>query len=308
MRQAISWLALLGLVALAAGQAAAKGGDWSSFITAEQLKGRLESPNLVVIDARSPAEYEAGHIPGAINVPGIKWRTPAAEAGQIGQQIFRTADGKVDIARYERHIGDAGIAPESEVVVYGNYAGKTDGSVPAAILLKLGHNKVAFLDGVGLDEWRSAGFHISRTPRTLPPTKYAAKLDATRFWSAKDVLANLKNPDVVILDSRTPAEFSGEDLRGNERGGHIPGAKPLNSEEFLDPATHTMISLAEARAKIEPMADKEKTVVIYCQSGTRCSLKALMLEDLGYKRVMLYDASFQEWSGLEGAPVDEGEK
>lgn len=277
---------------------------WSTLITPQSLHEKLGHKDLLIIDARSPAEYAAAHIPGAINLPGADWRTPAAAPGQVGQKIFRQADGSLDVKRYEEFLSKAGVKPEHEIVVYGNHAGKADGSIPAAILLKLGHQKVSFLDGVGLDEWKSAGYPVSTEAATLPASKYVAHADASKLWSAEDVIKNIENPDVVIIDSRTPAEFAGEDLRGNKRGGHIPGAILLNAEEFLDSKTHKTIDLEAAKKRIEAEIPKDKTVVIYCQSGTRCSHKELILKDLGYKNVVLYDSSWQEWGNRLDTPIE----
>jgi len=256
---------------------------WSTLVTAADLHERLKNKDLLVIDARSPGEYAAGHVPGAINLPGANWRTPAAAPGssQIGQRIFRKPDDSLDVERYEKFLGAAGVKPEHDVVVYGNYAGKADGSIPAAILIKLGHKQVEFLDGIGLDEWKAAGYPVTKEPTTLRPTVYKANPDLKRLWSYDDVVNNLDNPGVVIIDSRTPEEYAGNDLRGNKRGGHIPGAVLLNAEEFLDPASHKTVSAEVARKRIEAAIPKDKTVVIYCQSGTRCSHKEIMLRDLG---------------------------
>jgi thiosulfate/3-mercaptopyruvate sulfurtransferase len=277
---------------------------WSTLITAQALHEKLGHENLLVIDARSSAEYAAGHIPHAINLPGADWRTPAAAPGQVGQKIFRQADGSLDVKRYESFLSNAGVKPEHEIVVYGNHAGKADGSIPAAILLKLGHQKVSFLDGIGLDEWKAAGYPVSTEPTQRPASHYVAHADASRLWSAEDVIKNIENPNVVIIDSRTPAEFAGQDLRGNKRGGHIPGAILLNSEDFLDSKTHKTINAEEARKRIEAEIPKDKTVVIYCQSGTRCSHKELILKDLGYKNVVLYDSSWQEWGNRLDTPIE----
>jgi hydroxyacylglutathione hydrolase len=38
-------------------------------IDPEQLAGRLESDDLIVVDVRDPHEYAAGHIPGSVNLP-----------------------------------------------------------------------------------------------------------------------------------------------------------------------------------------------------------------------------------------------
>ncbi len=142
----------------------------------------------------------------------------------MGQQIFRKPDGALDVPRYEKYLSEAGVSNNHEIVVYGSHAGKADGSVPAAILLKLGHKNVAFLDGIGLEEWKKSGGEVAKEPRKLTASQYVAKAEPKRLWSYKDVLANLENKDVLVIDSRTPAEYAGLDLRGNLRGGHIPGA------------------------------------------------------------------------------------
>lgn len=64
---------LLGLAALAAvsGPAIADN-DWSAAeISRAQVRARLaaDTGSLVVLDVRTPEEYAAGHVPGAINVP-----------------------------------------------------------------------------------------------------------------------------------------------------------------------------------------------------------------------------------------------
>jgi 3-mercaptopyruvate sulfurtransferase SseA len=134
--------------------------QWESFITAAQLHERLNEPDLLIIDVRSAEEYDAAHIPSAINIPGKDWRTPSAKPGAgDSQYIFRTPDGSPDVARYEKLLSQAGVTRDHDIVIYGNHAGKADGSVPAMILHWLGHPRVQFLDGVGMSEWYKAGHH-----------------------------------------------------------------------------------------------------------------------------------------------------
>jgi rhodanese-related sulfurtransferase len=51
----------------------------ATFIDADAVKARMHGKHpAVLIDARMPDEYQAGHIPGAINIPAEKMKAEAA--------------------------------------------------------------------------------------------------------------------------------------------------------------------------------------------------------------------------------------
>jgi thiosulfate/3-mercaptopyruvate sulfurtransferase len=287
--------------------------EWSSFLTAGQLHDQLGEPNLLILDVRSPDEYAAGHIPGAINLPGNAWRTGKAKPGQgDSQYIFREADGSPDVAVYEDLLSNAGVRNDHQIVVYGNHAGKGDGSIPAMILDWLGHDDVAFLDGVGLSEWQAAGFETVTETTVLPRSRYAADADESAIWDLDDVLAGLDRDEVVFLDTRSAAEFAGDPAtlqkRGNARGGHIPGAVLLNYSDHLndDKTVRSPQELAQQFA--DAGVKKDQVIVLYCQTATRVSLPYLALKDLGYENVKIYDASWHEYGNREDTPIETGEK
>ncbi len=76
-------LAILGMLAAAAGISGAN-------LTPAELGARKEAP--LLLDVRSPAEFEAGHIPGAWNVP--------VEDVAARREEIRTRAGKKDIVVY----------------------------------------------------------------------------------------------------------------------------------------------------------------------------------------------------------------
>src|SRR5690606_28651349 len=101
---------------------------FATFVSPAELKQLAERPGTVVVDVRSPEEYAAAHIPGAINLPGEDLRTPAAKPGEgDSQYIFRDPQGEPDVERYEAIFGEAGLSRDLTVIVYGNHAGKADG-------------------------------------------------------------------------------------------------------------------------------------------------------------------------------------
>ena len=76
-------MAILGLLAAAAGIAGAN-------ITPAELGARKEPP--LLLDVRSPAEFAAGHLPGA-------WNVPVDDVAARRDEI-RTRAGKKDIVVY----------------------------------------------------------------------------------------------------------------------------------------------------------------------------------------------------------------
>jgi rhodanese-related sulfurtransferase len=71
------------------------------------------------------------------------------------------------------------------------------------------------------------------------------------------------DPDVVVLDIRTPREF---------KSGHIRGAQLLDyySSDFVD--------------KLKRL-DREKTYLVYCRSGNRSGKSLKIFERLGFRQV-----------------------
>ena len=297
-------LALVGAIALSLAADPAPPA-WRSFTSARQLAARMAAdPTLVVIDARSPAEYAAGHIPGAINLPGRSLRTAkTTDAPRAGQNVFRKPDGSPDLEKYEKVLGQVGLRRDDPVVVYGSHAGTADGSVAAMLLDWLGQEDVSFLDGIGPTEWMAAGQPLTTVPTVRPPAVYRAKVRPGVILTLADVLADERLPGVLFLDCRTPGEFAGEpDGRGNRFGGHIPGAVDLSHDAFLTPTKKLVSRELIEKLLAERGITPDKTVVLYCQTGTRVSLPYLVLKDLGFGKVAVYDASWQEYGNLEDTP------
>lgn len=280
---------------------------WSSLITPAQVYDQLLDPRLLIIDVRPADQYAQGHIPGAISIPGDDWRTPSVKPGEgDSQYIFRTADNEVDIARYEDLLSRHGVRNDHRIVIYGNHGGKATGSIPAMILDILGHDDVAFLDGVGVQQWLDYGLSLSRDTETLPHSRYTAT-DArpARVWNLDDVLANLDNADVVFHDTRSIDEYEGRNLRSNAYGGRIPGARLLDYASFFNGDRKCCVDPERAKQLLEQAGiTPDKTVVLYCQTSTRVSLPYLVMKDLGYPNVVVYDASWHEYGNRDDVPIE----
>ena len=49
--------------------------------------------------------------------------------------------------------------------------------------------------------------------------------------------------------------------------------------------------------------DPSKETVVYCQSGVRAAETAVVLQNLGYKKVKIYDSSWLGWASHLASPV-----
>src|SRR5205807_557514 len=118
-----------------------------------------------------------------------------------------------------------------------------------------------------------------------------------------EVLHDLGKAGVVLVDVRSPKEFSGELLapenlpqEGAQRGGHIPGAanipwaQAVREDGTFKPASE-LKDLYEAKG-VTP----DKAVIAYCRIGERSSHTWFVLNYLlGYPNVRNYDGSWTEW-------------
>ncbi len=71
--------------------------------------------------------------------------------------------------------------------------------------------------------------------------------------------------DFVLLDVRTPEEFS---------SGHIPGAIQLTNETFTKKDAENLLK------------NKSQTIYVYCRSGRRSKQASQKLIDFGYVNVI----------------------
>lgn len=93
--------------------------------------------------------------------------------------------------------------------------------------------------------------------------------------------------DVRIFNARTAGEYTGEDLRRNARGGHLPGARLLPRANLLDgsrlrPAAELHDLLAQAGFR------SGNHIVTHCDGGGRAALAAAAAAWAGYDDVRAY--------------------
>jgi rhodanese-related sulfurtransferase len=108
-------------------------------VTLEQLKQLFDSGAAVIIDARSTAEYEEGHIPGAVNIPHD--RIPEF----------------MDVLNTE-------VPTDAQVVCYCRSVTCDFSDLLATEMKVIGYQSVSVFSG-GWDEWTKAGYPTETGPR-----------------------------------------------------------------------------------------------------------------------------------------------
>lgn len=262
-------------------------------VAPEVLEPRLGEPDLLLVDLCSAEQYARAHIPGAVH---LDYASLVASRPPVGGLLPEPEP--LGLA-----LSSIGLTPESRVVAYDD-----EGGGKAARLLwtldALGHPQRSLLDG-GLHAWAGEGHPVEARPAVPAASRYAAQPGGEALADRDYILARLGSPDVVLLDTRTPEEFSGANRRA-ARGGHIPGAVNLDWVLALDRGRNLRLRPEdELRALLEGLGvSPEREVICYCQTHHRSSHTYVVLRALGYPRVRGYPGAWSDWGNAPDTPIE----
>jgi thiosulfate/3-mercaptopyruvate sulfurtransferase len=254
---------------------------------------------LVEVDVDTKA-YDEGHIPGA-----VAWAWTTQLADPVRRDILSQE-------QFEELLSASGVALVSTLIIYGD----NNNWFAAWALWQAkiyGHADVRLVNG-GRKKWLSEGRELTTEVPSPKRTQYRAKpADLSLRAYLPQVQKALAEAGAVLVDVRSPAEFSGEILAPPglpetcQRGGHIPGAcnvpwgKAANDDGTFRSA-EDLRSLYGGEG-----VDGSKPVIAYCRIGERSSHTWFVLKYLlGFDKVTNYDGSWTEWGNLVGAPVERG--
>lgn len=240
-------------------------------IVNEQQFKELADTGAKIVDVRPQAAYEAGHIPGAVNLPWAQLNV--SERDGIRNEF-------AEDAIIEEAIRNAGLSNGDTLLIYDT------NSLPGRAFIALeyaGFKNIHVLDGgVG-------GFSGDLSTDAVELAKSDFKI-TDKFDMRVDkayVESKLKANDSVIVDGRNSDAFV---------DGHIPGAKSLVAARLLTEDKKVLPEDVLTNLLASRGIDKEKEILSYCGSGVAAANNYIALRNLGYKNVRIYDESWDEWS------------
>jgi thiosulfate/3-mercaptopyruvate sulfurtransferase len=258
----------------------------NSVVDAAWLEEHLGDEDLVVGDVRGPNAHTRGHIPGSR--PLVLGSPPPAADEESARALAQ------EIAlRLRRH----GITGRERLVLVDR--GDGVGAMPALQMAELaGHPQVSVLLG-GMAAWKG---ELEEGAVELEPVREASLEPNPRALPTRAELSGrLDDPELTILDVRTPEEYSGRSGSAcDPRQGHIPGARNVNVQDLYD-APGTPAASERVRELVGLPEGAE--VVAYCHSGSRSALATLALRAAGYT-ARNYAGSWHEWSRHDELPLE----
>lgn len=260
----------------------------------------LHDPNIRILEVSVDATaFDQGHIPGAV---ALNWFQ------DLEEHPVRDIASREKI---ERLLGQAGVTNDTTVLLYGD--NNNWFAAYAYWLLKhYGHRDARLING-GRKKWIEEGRPLTKEPTKVTPAVYRAHEPNVSIRALREfVLGSIGNKGRVLVDVRSPKEFTGELLapehlpqEGAQRGGHIPGAANIPWGEAVA-VDGSFKPADELRKLYEDRGIKpDKEVIAYCRIGERSSHTWFVLTELlGYPNVRNYDGSWTEYGSLIGAPIE----
>ena len=287
-----SLIAALGSLSLFCSQSSA--GDYPKkdllLEPAELAKPGVAS-EFLILDARTKAQYEAGHIPGSVWVDHAAWA--------------KAFDGAGDAVAWSKRIGELGIGVKTKVAVLDGNTGK-DAARIWWILRYWGLADARLLNG-GWKGWIDGKNAVAKEVAKVSGAEFEAVAQADRLATKDFLLKALEGGKLQIVDARSEKEFCGTDKLTNKKGGAMPGAKQLEWSDLLERDTQRFKPADDLKRLFADAGIALDTpTATHCQSGGRASVMAFGLELMGAKDVRNYYKSWGEWGNADDTPVVPG--
>jgi thiosulfate/3-mercaptopyruvate sulfurtransferase len=273
-------------------------------VETDWLASHLNDPKLrvVEIDYDPAANYERGHVPGAVL---FDWRKEINDP--VRRDILSSDALSALFAR-------AGIDDDTTVVLYGDF-NNWFAAFGFWAFTYYGARHLKLLNG-GRKKWIAEDRPLTQEVPNVPRGTFRARPgdESLRAYldDVRAALPQAKAGKLGLIDVRGPKEFTGEITAPPEyptehaqRGGHIPGAQNVPwAQAVRDDGTF------KSREELEQLYGGKglrgtTPVITYCRIGERSSHTWFVLRYLlGFPDVRNYDGSWTEWGNLVRTPIE----
>lgn len=271
-------------------------------VDTEWVNKHLTDQNVRIaeVDYDPTANYNQGHIPGAVLFDWKKDINDPVKRDILSQQ------------QLEDLLGRSGVSDGTTLILYGDF-NNWFAAFAFWVFKYYGVQDVRIMNG-GRKKWIEEDKPLTKEVLSVPRGNFkVARVDDSIRVYLDDVRKAIeKGGTIVLVDVRSPKEFSGEILAPPEyptehaqRGGHIPGAKNIPwAQAVRDDGTFKSVEELENLYKSKGVTP-DKEVIAYCRIGERSSHSWFVLKYLlGYPDVRNYDGSWTEWGNLVRSPIE----
>lgn len=227
----------------------------------------------VILDARSPLDYHASHVPSARNV---QLSDLQETEGQDRGLVLK------DREALARRLALWGVGPQSPVLILGEgrLGGGQEGRV-AWILRGLGVQKIQ----TGLvAEFRPQNPRDESLRENVPPW---SPQDNKRSLNSSEFAEALQNSQALIVDLRFEKEFQQEPLWKSIKG----QALHLDWRSLYDESGRPQIS---RRAELQSvLGAPDRALIFVSEDGVTASAAAFALEEMGWSQIRVLDGGLR---------------
>ncbi len=277
-----------------------------ALVTTEWLANELGASDLRVVDASyflpadgrdAAADYEAGHIPGAVFL----------DLGDVSDASSPLPMMLPGAEKFASRMQSLGLGDGSRIVLYDDSPYKSAARAWWMLAEVFGAHSVAILDG-GLAKWKAEGRPLAMGKETLRHRHFTVWKDEKVVRTKAQMLANIDSKAEQVLDARGAARFTGEerDPRPGVAAGHIPGSFNLPYGQLFN-ADGTYKQGDALKSAFESAGiDLSKPIITTCGSGLTAATLLFGAHLLGKSDIALYDGSWSDWGTDAATPKATG--
>ncbi|MEM3185529.1 MAG: sulfurtransferase [Conexivisphaerales archaeon] len=266
------------------------------------VQNNINNPKVRIaeVDYDPSSNYLQGHIPNSVL---FDWRK------DMNDPVTRDILSKEAL---EQLLSRVGYTPEMTLVLYGDF-NNWFAAFAFWIFKYYRVENIRLMNG-GRKKWLLEDRQLTKDIPSFTPSRYKAKEPDESLRVYREYVKQiLHSKDKVLVDVRSPKEFTGEITAPPEypnehaqRGGHIPGAINIPWALAVNDADGTF----KPREELEKLyrekgVTPDKEVITYCRIGERSSHTWFVLKYLlGYGNVRNYDGSWTEWGNAVRFPIE----